>query len=182
MLEDEQIMLQIKTGRVEMLAILFERYHVKLFNFFLRLTGERGASEDMVQDVFLRILKYRDSYKGECKYSAWMYRIARNVNIDHLKKRKKEVPLEDRWDEEPAPELHPEQVMTGEQERELLNKALAGLSGQKKEVLVLSRFQNMKYRDIAELLDCSVENVKVLAHRAIKELRRSFQGLKGGAI
>ncbi len=81
--DDEQVMAQVREGRVEMLAILFERHHVRLFNFFLRLTAERSLSEDLVQEVFLRILKYRHTYRGDSKFTTWMYQIGRNAHIDH---------------------------------------------------------------------------------------------------
>ena len=81
---DNQVMLDVREGKVEKLAILFERHHVALFNFFLRLTGNRAASEDLVQDVFTRILKYRATYMGEDRFTVWMYKIARNAHIDSL--------------------------------------------------------------------------------------------------
>lgn len=56
-MEDAEVMAQVRDGRVERLAVVFERHHLHLFNFFLRLTGQRGASEDLVQDVFLRLLR-----------------------------------------------------------------------------------------------------------------------------
>ncbi len=180
MLADEQVMHKVKDGKVEMLAVLFERYQVRLFNFFLRLTGDRGSSEDMVQDVFFRILKYRRSYRRDCKFTTWMYQIARNVNIDNLKKYQNEVPLDEQWEEDTAPTLAPEEQISVEQDRLFLNKALTTLALKKREVLVLSRFQDMKYKEIAQLLGCSIDNVKVLVHRGIKDLRESYLNLKGG--
>lgn len=177
---DEQVMENVKDGRVEMLAILFEKYHVRLYNFFLRLTGDKGGSEDLVQDVFFRILKYRTSYRGECKFTTWMYQIARNANIDYLKKYKKDIPIEEQWDEEASPELQPEEKASAEQDEVFLHKALSKLPWKKREVLVLSRFQDMKYKDIAQLLDCSIESVKILVHRAIKDLRKTYLAMKGG--
>ena len=91
MISDNQMMEDVKTGKVEKLAVLFEKYHVQLFNFFLRLTGNRGVSEDLVQDVFMRILKYRKTYRGQSKFTVWMYQIARNAHIDHLRKKKGEL-------------------------------------------------------------------------------------------
>jgi len=178
---DEQLMLQVKGGKVEMLAILFEKYNIKLYNFFLRLTGDKGSSEDMAQDVFFRILKYRSSYRGEHKFTTWMYSIARNVNIDRSKKNE-DYPLDQKWTQEPANIRAPEEQKTIEQDHLLLDRALARLPLKKREVLVLSRYQGMKYKEIARLLDTSLENVKVLAHRAIKELQDSYLGLKGGTL
>ena len=62
---DNQLMEEVRDGKVEKLAILFERHHVTLYNFFLRLTANRSISEDLVQDVFFRILRYRHTYRGE---------------------------------------------------------------------------------------------------------------------
>jgi len=83
---DHQIMQEVRDGQVEKLAILFERHHVSLFNYFLRLTGNRAAGEDLVQEVFTRILKYRATYQGEDKFVVWMFKIARNAHIDLLRR------------------------------------------------------------------------------------------------
>ena len=113
---DEEIMYKVSDGKVKMLAILFERHHVKLYNYFLRLTGEKGLSEDLTQEVFFRVLKYKNSYRHESKFTTWMFKIGRNLHFDHLRKHKKEMPLEDRWDEETAPEPSPDQITEEEQE------------------------------------------------------------------
>jgi RNA polymerase sigma factor (sigma-70 family) len=167
---DDLIMQDVRDGRVEKLAILFERHHVPLFNFFLRMTGNRAVSEDLVQDVFTRILKHRATYGGADRFTVWLYTIARNAHIDHLRKQKATYPLEDQFDEVPSAEMVPEDRLVQAQEAALINRALARLSPKKQELLVLSRFQNLKCREIAELLDCPVGTVKGLIHRAIQEL------------
>lgn len=179
MIDDEQAMVQVQEGRVEMLAILFERHHVRLYNFFLRLTGDRQLSEDLVQDVFLRILKYRHSFRGESKFSTWMYQIGRNAHIDHLRSRRPEIPMDEIWSEEPSPQPPPPQKAERDQEADLLARALERLPLRKREVLLLSRFQDLKYQEIAGLLKCSVESVKVQVHRSLKELRRHYLDLQG---
>ncbi|UCH97540.1 MAG: sigma-70 family RNA polymerase sigma factor, partial [Candidatus Aminicenantes bacterium] len=156
---------------VKMLAVLFERYHVKMYNYFLRLTGNKSVSEDLTQEVFLRILKYRDTFRHESKFTTWMYKIGRNVHIDYLRKYKEEMPLEEKWEEEIAAESQPEQKTQEEQDMVFLHRALSQLTPAKKEVLVLSRFQGMKYQEISQLLGCSLSTVKVQVHRAIKDLR-----------
>jgi RNA polymerase sigma factor (sigma-70 family) len=177
---DETIMSEVKKGNVKLLAILFERYHVKMYNFFLRLTGEKQTSEDLTQDVFFRILKYRESFRHESKYSTWMYQIGRNAYIDHLRKHKKELPLEESWNEKLAVDSTQEALTSQEQEIGFLSKALDKLAPNQKEVLVLSRFQGMKYKDISKLHGCSISSVKVQVHRAIKNLRKSYLNYKGG--
>jgi RNA polymerase sigma factor (sigma-70 family) len=176
--DDEHVMAQVRDGRVEMLAILFERHHVRLFNFFLRLTGNRPLSEDLTQELFLRILKYRHTYRGESKFSTWMYQIARNLHIDQLRSRRPEIPIDDLYEEKPCPRPCPAQNAETQQETDLL--ALERLPLRKREVLLLSRFQNLKYQEIAGLLECSVESVKVQVHRSLKELRRHYLELQGG--
>ena len=170
---DAQIMLQVRDGNATMLGELFERHHVALFNYFLRLSAKRAFSEDMVQEVFLRVLKYHHTYRGESEFKVWLYRIARNAWIDHLrKKRLARVSLDENGLQEPvSSDPLPQQVLEEEQRRNLLKQALAQLTPDKREVLVLSRYQDMRYEEIAQVLDCTVSNVKIKVHRAIKELR-----------
>ena len=167
-------MREIKKGKVEMLAILFEKYHIKIFNFFLRLSNSHQQSEDMVQEVFLRTLRYRASFREESKFSTWLYKIARNVNIDFFKKQKNEIPINDNIDSETKKSEFPEEKLQKQQERALISKALSKLSLNKREVLILSRFENLKYQEIAKLLNCSISNVKILAYRAIKDLKKYY--------
>ena len=178
---DEQVMTEVQNGRLEMLAILFERHHVRLYNFFLRLSGDRGLSEDLVQEVFLRVLKYRHSFRGDSTFSAWMYQIGRNAHIDQVRARKPEVPIDEVWEQEPSAAPGPERRLEGDQEADLLARAMERLPLRKREVLLLSRFQELKYQEIAGMMACSVESVKVLVHRSLKELRRHYLDLQGGA-
>ena len=180
MFDDEKVMAQVQEGRVEMLAVLFERHHIRLYNFFLRLTAERPLSEDLVQEVFMRILKYRGSFRGDSKFSTWMFQIGRNCLIDHLRARRPEVSIDEVWEQEPSPLPLPEERAESEQEADLLARAMERLPLRKREVLLLSRFQDLKYQEIAGMLACSVESVKVLVHRSLKDLRRHYLDLQGG--
>ena len=172
--EDQQVMMEVRNGDVEKLGILFERHHRTLFNLFLRLTGNRNLSEDLVQEAFMRILRFRHTYRAESLFTTWMYRIARNVCTDHFRSRKHEAA----WDEE-TPEPVSQELNAGErleqrQETVLLREALARLPEEKREVLVLSRYQNLKYEEIAEILSCSVASVKVRVFRAHQDLGEIF--------
>jgi RNA polymerase sigma-70 factor (family 1) len=179
---DIQLMESVREGQVEKLAVLFERHHVPLYNFFLRLTGSKSISEDLVQDVFFRILNYRYTFKGDSKFTTWMYQIARNAHIDFLRKRKEELPLENQWNESPSDELSPEINMEKTEDINLMREALAKLPLKKREVLILSRYQNLKYKEIAELLGCQIGTVKAHVHRAIKDLGKIYFELSGGAF
>jgi RNA polymerase sigma-70 factor (ECF subfamily) len=174
---DNLLMEDVRSGKVEKLAILFERHHVALFNYFLRLTGNRPVSEDLVQEVFTRILKYRATYRGEDRFAVWMYKIARNAHIDFLRRQKETVPLDDQFEEAQSADLVPEERVERQQEAALISRALKRLSPRKQEVILLSRFQNLKYREIAELMECPVGTVKGMVHRAVQELGDIYKQL-----
>lgn len=169
-------MAQVRSGIGEMLGVLFERYHVPLFNFYLKLTGDRTLSEDLVQEAFFRILKYRHSYRTGTAFRAWMYQIARNARLDHLRKRRPETS----WEPEMSPAVRPVDTAQQSQEALLLHSALMQISEDKREVLVLSRFQDLRYEEIAQLLECEVGTVKTRVHRALQELRQIFHQLESG--
>jgi RNA polymerase sigma-70 factor, ECF subfamily len=172
-LPDEELMLRVRDGVGEMLGVLFDRYHSPLFNFYCKLTGDRTLSEDLVQEVFFRVLKYRQTYRPGTPFRAWVYQIARNARVDHFRKQKPEV----EWEVEMSPAIVPTDSAQQKQEAELLHRALLELPEEKREVLVLSRFQELKYEEIARLMGCEVNTVKVRVHRALQELRQIFQRL-----
>jgi RNA polymerase sigma factor (sigma-70 family) len=176
---DTDVMNAVKNGQVERLAILFEKHHLKLFNFFLRLTGNRNVSEDLVQDVFIRILKYRSTYKGSSRFSVWMFQIARNAHYDFLRKNKNQsrFSLEEQFRGTASGELSPYGQTELRQDIDLLRQALSKLPVRKREILLLSRFQGMRYKEIAELFDCHIGTVKAHVHRSIKELRKIYSAL-----
>ena len=179
---DNRMMEDVKEGKVEKMAVLFEKHHVSLYNFFLRLTGNRSTSEDLVQEVFMRMLKYRTTYQGRSKFTLWMYQIARNAHIDYLRKRKEEFPLDEQWQDPVAEETSPLERLESGREVQILREALAKLPLKRREVLILSRYQNLKYKEIAELLDCRIGTVKAHVHRAVKELGKIYFELHGGTV
>lgn len=177
---DHLVMLAVRDGDVERIGVLFDRHHRMLFNFFLRLTANRGLSEDLVQDVFFRMLKYRQTFQTGTSFTSWMYQIARNAHVDQARKRRLEiVPDDESWDKVASMEADPQQRLEQAQEIRLLRRALDRLPIEKREVLVLSRFQNLKYSEIAEILGCEVGAVKVRVFRAIRELGEIFGELTG---
>jgi RNA polymerase sigma-70 factor (ECF subfamily) len=177
---DNDLMIQVRDGKIEKMAVLFERHHVMLYNFFLRLTGNRSISEDLVQDVFVRMLKYRSTYQGQDKFMFWVFRIARNAHIDFLRKKKDEISIDDHWYEAPSSDPLPSEKTEKAQDVIRLNQALAKLPVKKREVLLLSRFQNMKQKEIAELMGCRTGAVKAMIHRAVKDLGKAYLELSGG--
>ena len=179
---DNDLMENVRDGQIEKLAVLFERYHLSLYNFFLRLTRSPNVSEDLVQDVFTRILKYRAGYQGQSRFSVWMYQIARNVHIDHLRKRKGELSLDDSFIEPLSREAGPTEQLESEREAALVRQALDKLPWKKREVILLSKYENLKLTEIADLMGCGVGTVKAQVHRALKELGRIYLALQEGRI
>ena len=176
---DIELMDRVRDGDIRQLGELYTRHHMKLFNFFLRLTGERQSSEDMTQEVFFRMLKYRHTFRGEGEFSAWMYHLARNVRMDHFRKSKNEALMDGHTEEMATGEPHPHEQMEKKERSSLVRMALARLPDDKREILILSRYQDLRYDAIAELLGCSVDAVKVRVHRAVSELRTIFLELSG---
>ena len=178
---DNELMLQVKDGDVGKLGILFERYHGKLYGFLVRLTNQRDTSEDLVQEVFFRILRYRNTFRGDAPFSAWMYQLGRNVIADHFRKQKDGAPLSEA-EAVSDPEGSPSHILEQIEQKDLLHLALSRLPLDKREVLVLSRFQGMKYEEIGHVLQCPVGTVKAKVHFALKELREIYLNLSEEAI
>jgi RNA polymerase sigma factor (sigma-70 family) len=171
---DEDVMLQVRNGEVQMLGVLFDRYQAPLFNFYSKMTKDRTVSEDLVQEVFLRILRYRQTFRPGTQFRTWMYQIARNTRLDQVRKVRPETPFV----AEPIAPISLSDSAQRQQESMLLQHALMQLPEDKREILVLSRFQELKYEDIARLLGCEVGAVKVRVHRALQQLREIYLGLE----
>ena len=173
---------EVRTGQVGQMAILFERHHRALFRYFVSMHRDRELAEDLVQDVFFRMLRYRASFDAGHSFTAWMYQIAHNASLDHVRKQRGTVVDIDTFVERRAELVSsapgPEEEAVRNQDLALLGRALDLLPEDKREILVLSRFQGMKYEDIAAVLRCEVATVKVRVYRAIRALEQVFLGLE----
>jgi RNA polymerase sigma factor (sigma-70 family) len=171
-------MLAVRAGDIEKLGVLFERYYARLFEFLCRMTGNAAASEDLVQDVFLRMLKYRRSFGEDSEFRAWMYQIARNVRSDFFAKNRT-TDMSPEIAELAGSPFTQHDAAEREQHSELLARALMALPEDKREILVLARYQEMKYEEIASLLGIEINAFKVRVHRAMAELRDAYQTVSG---
>ena len=171
---DEHIMETVKDGNLQQASILFDRYHKRIFNFLARITADKQVAEDLTQNVFLRLLKYRHTYKPEMKFQSWIYQMARNTFADHYQYQKQRMPV--RMEIEKLRDQLPDVMDALEQEETeaRLIRALAKLPDDYRELLVLTRFQHLKYEEVAHFLDMTVSNVKVKVHRAIGQLRENY--------
>ena len=168
---DEQIMHRVCAGEISLVSELFERHHRKLFRYAWRMTGDTQMSEDLVQDVFVKVLRHRDTFGAGSSFAAWMYSIARNAQNDSWRKRKREVPLDPRLEVAAA-----EPAVRG-QENEMLHRALLLLPDEMREVLVMHRFLGMSHADIAQATGCDSGTSRARMHRALNRLRRVYLGM-----
>ena len=173
-------MLKVKKGDLEKLSLLYHRYSRRVFGFFYRLTEDGATSEDLVQNVFMRILKYKHTYSEEGRFETWIFHLARNIHIDHYKKNSRYSWQEDMsdWESKLKDETNAEVMTEKNDEINLLRSALQSLSREKRELIEMTRFQKMKYQQVAELLGMTESAVKVKIHRTLKELRQAYLKLE----
>ncbi len=175
-LSDNALMLKVKSGEVDKLGLLYERYKKMLLGFFFKMNHDLEASEDLVQNVFVRILKYKHTFTGSGKFSTWMYHLARNMYYDQYRKNKKESKnvgvdsVSYKLADDNSIEI---QIDDNEQQLQL-KRALQELHPEKRELLILSRYQDMKYQEIAEVTGMSEGAVRVKIHRTLKELKEIY--------
>lgn len=167
---DEALMLEVSNKNIDSASILYERYSKRLYNYFVKISFDRESGHDLMQSTFLRMIKYKHTYKEGKSFQTWIFQIARNVFADHLKKNK--LLISDHIDVYNITKTSSsDEIQEQEQKERNLHLAMAKLPEESREILVLSRFQDMKYDQIAQLLNLTVPSVKVKVHRAIKKLR-----------
>lgn len=174
-LSDNSIMLKVKNGDLDKLGMLFERYHRALFGFVFHMTGQRELSEDLVQNVFYRILKYRHTFRGDGEFKTWMYHMARNVINDNGRSIKRTVVHQELTEyTEVGGGFSADEPLHKKQELATLRNAMANLSEESREILILSKFQELRYNEIAQIMDITEGAVKVRVHRAIGQLKNMY--------
>jgi RNA polymerase sigma factor (sigma-70 family) len=173
-LTDESIMLKVKEGNLSELSALFERYHVRLYNFFLKLTFDQADSQDLTQNVFYRVIQYRRTYNEHTgSFKTWIYRIARNIYFDHSKEKRKAGERVSQLREENY-NVATREFSRDEEDFTKLNLALLQLQPEQRELILLNRFGGLKYGEISRINGKSIVAVKVQLHRALKQLRTIY--------
>ena len=161
-------MQRVKDGATASCGLLFERHHGRVYGYFVNATRNRGLSEDLVQEVFMRIIRYAHTYQAGQRFKPWLFRIARNVLFDHDRKRRLQTVDTDAVDlviNDPDP-------VEQEQEREMLRQAVRSLSDNYREIVELCLFADLSYTEVAESLGISENNARVRFFRAITSLRK----------
>jgi len=170
---DEELMSLCAQGDKAAFNTLVRKYQFELLNFFSRMGDYKGA-EDLTQETFLRLYRYRNRYKPSAKLKTFLYLLARRAWIDHCRAsgRRRERYEEYRREQElHAPSAEP----LLEEARARVEAALNELSEEMRMVVVLSVYQGFKYREIAEMLEIPLGTVKTRMHNALKRLRRLLE-------
>jgi len=171
---DEALMARVRADELDCLTGLFERYQGPLFGFLARLAnGDRNVAQDLTQNVFVRVLRYRASYQPGQPFRAWVYQMARHVWADHYQRQRPTADLDD-VEKTAAHGRAAYAQCAAADEHEALHEALALLPAPQREVLVLHRFQGFDYAEIGEQLGCTAGAARVKAYRALDALRRIY--------
>ena len=188
-LTDEQLMERYREGDVKTFEVLLNRHSRPVYNFIIRYLGDPQMAEDLMQEVFLRIIKGAAKYRRRAKFTTWLYTIARNLCIDTLRrlKHRRHLSLDEPIGDDPeggtmldrvADKAPPEdrRAMDRQFVRHL-EQALSGLNPDQREVFVLREFQHLPFAEIASIVDCPVNTVKSRMRYALEGLRAALTAL-----
>lgn len=179
--DDRRLITECLDGRRESFGILVTRYQSRLYNAAVRLVDTPEDAADVVQDAFLNAYQSLRSFKGDAEFFTWLYRIAFNTAISLKRKKKPTLSLDasrngEHRDHQREPIDSSEYVKPGAalertEEETLLRAALARLSGEHREVLVMKDIDGLKYEEIAEVMGVPIGTIRSRLHRARLELR-----------
>src|SRR5215831_7494905 len=182
---DVQLMLDVKAGDEASFELLLQRYRAPLVNFLYRMVRNREQAEDLAQEVFLRVYRAREDYVPSAKFTTWLFRIATNLALNSLRDtryRKLEVSIDapvtidaEGGDEKPfeVADKHPtiEQELAEEDRKKMIRHAIEKLPEKQRAAVLLHKYQELDYAEIAKILNCSESALKSLLFRAYETLR-----------
>jgi RNA polymerase sigma-70 factor, ECF subfamily len=185
-MEDFELIQLLKTGDDESFRTVVDRYQKFILNTCNKFVYDKETAEDLTQDVFIEVYKSINSFRMDSKLSTWIYRIAVTKSLDYLKskKRKKRFAIlqslfgEDDMEEKfSAPdEMNPGKLLENQDRLKILNWALEKLPGNQRVAFTLSKYDEMTYQEIAEIMGTSVSAVESLIHRAKANLKKKLYG------
>ena len=172
--EEDQLVLASQQGDHKAFEELVRRYYDSIFRLMMGFVSQKEDAEDLTQETFLEAYRCLKNFKGRSKFYTWLYRIGTNLAINHLKRKRKNISLEDivlpysPTPHSPSPSL---------EQREFYNAffvALEKLAPERRIVLILREFQNLSYEEIAEVLNIKIGTVMSRLARAREEMRRAL--------
>jgi RNA polymerase sigma-70 factor, ECF subfamily len=189
---DLELMLRVTHGDVESFEVLLKRHQVPLLGYFVRMVRDQALAEDLTQEAFLRVYQARERYQPEARFTTWLYRIATNLALNAIRDRRCEpltfvVPesddgqaalLERLADGRPTAE---QQMLESDRER-TIREAIESLPERQRAAVILHKYQEVDYRQIAQVLKVSESAVKSLLFRAYESLRVRLEPLMQGGI
>jgi len=182
---DVQLMLDVKAGDERSFELLLHRYRTPLVNFLYRMVRSREQAEDLAQEVFIRVYRARDEYVPSAKFTTWLFRIATNLALNSLRDHRHEkldismdapvVADAEDGDERPfeVADKHPtiEQELVEEARKKMIRHAIEKLPEKQRAAVLLHKYQELDYAEIAKILSCSESALKSLLFRAYETLR-----------
>jgi RNA polymerase sigma-70 factor (ECF subfamily) len=178
-LSDEDLVLAVQAGDTQSLGELVARWQQPLYRFVSRMAPRPEDAHEVCQETFVRILRNAKGYRRGARFSTWMYQIALNLCRDQARRRRRWSLIVDDSrdaDDPPAPRddpasLDPARVTERRELADSVRRALAEIPREQREVLVLKEFEGLKFREIAEILDCPESTVKSRMYYGLSGLR-----------
>jgi RNA polymerase sigma-70 factor (ECF subfamily) len=174
-------MLDVKAGDDESFNLLLRRYRTPLVNFLFRMVRDSATAEDLAQEVFLRVYRARKQYSPSAKFTTWMFRIATNLALNSIRDNRHrqmetsiDAPVSDEDSaprELPAREMRIDEHMVERDRSEFIRRAITSLPEKQRVAVLLHKYEEMDYGEIAGILDCSESALKSLLFRAYETLR-----------
>jgi RNA polymerase sigma-70 factor, ECF subfamily len=183
---DVQLMLDVKAGDEQSFELLLRRYRTPLVNFLYRMVRDSAVAEDLAQEVFLRVYRARKDYAPSAKFTTWMFRIATNLALNSVRDnryRQSEISMDqvvsvgdDKRQAMEVPDLTPtvEQVLVARSRSETILRAIDALPEKQRAAVLLHKYQELDYDEIARILECSESALKSLLFRAYESLRTTL--------
>jgi RNA polymerase sigma-70 factor, ECF subfamily len=185
-LSDAQIMLRVKAGDDSAFEYLVQKYRRPMLSFMYRMAHSTAVAEDLAQEVFLRVYRSREKYEASAKFTTWLYRIASNLAVNHARDTRHQRPENtvslDEPDQEtgltldlPDPSLTAEEAIVRRERLAAIRQRVEALPERQKMALIMHKYQQMDYRQIAEVLKLSESAIKSLLFRAYETLREQLK-------
>ncbi len=185
---DVQLMLEAKAGNDASFEHLLQRYRTPLVNFLYRMVRDSATAEDLAQEVFLRLYRARHGYEASAKFTTWLFRIATNLALNRIRDtryRQMEISLDVRAEDDqpvmelPARELRVDQILIERARTVIIRRAVEALPEKQRIAVLLHKYEEMDYCEIAKVLECSEAALKSLLFRAYETLRVQLAPLVG---